>query len=159
MGRGGTVHGPGARRQKKGTRQQYGSLPPYHEAMDAERAYLFRHALLRDAAYQLQLPGDRARLHAVAFEAIEELAGGGLIKPGATTSGPSPFTGRSGTAASKGRTAATMPRCCSGLARSRRRAANGKRALKSCAPSGNRGSSSAKFPRCAARAGRREFPT
>lgn len=30
--------------------------------MHAELAYLFRHALLRDAAYQLQLPGDRARL-------------------------------------------------------------------------------------------------
>ncbi len=26
----------------------------------AETAYLFRHALLRDAAYQLQMPGDRA---------------------------------------------------------------------------------------------------
>ncbi len=43
---------------------------------DAERAYFFRHALLRDAAYQLQLPGDRAWLHALALHAVEELAGG-----------------------------------------------------------------------------------
>ncbi|MCC6738955.1 MAG: hypothetical protein IT452_07900 [Planctomycetia bacterium] len=37
---------------------------------------MFRHAVLRDAAYQLQLPRDRARAHALAFEAIEELCGG-----------------------------------------------------------------------------------
>ncbi|KAF0240274.1 MAG: hypothetical protein FD180_4996, partial [Planctomycetota bacterium] len=49
--------------------------------MFAERAYLFRHALLRDAAYQLQLPGDRARLHGLAFEAIEALAGGRPPEP------------------------------------------------------------------------------
>lgn len=47
----------------------------------AETAYLFRHALLRDAAYQLQLPGDRARLHALAFHAIEALAGGRPQEP------------------------------------------------------------------------------
>ncbi|KAF0247056.1 MAG: hypothetical protein FD180_173, partial [Planctomycetota bacterium] len=41
--------------------------------MIAETAYLFRHALLRDAAYQLQLPGDRARLHGIALRAIEAL--------------------------------------------------------------------------------------
>ncbi len=40
--------------------------------MDAETAYLFRHALLRDAAYQLQLPGERARLHALALASIEQ---------------------------------------------------------------------------------------
>ena len=39
----------------------------------AESAYLFRHALLREAAYQLQLPTDRARLHALALAR----AGGG----------------------------------------------------------------------------------
>ena len=50
-------------------------------SMRAEMAYLFRHALLRDAAYQLQLPGDRARLHALAFAAIEELAGGRAPEP------------------------------------------------------------------------------
>ena len=44
--------------------------------VNAEAAYLFRHALLRDAAYQLQLPGERARLHALAFSLIEQLAGG-----------------------------------------------------------------------------------
>jgi hypothetical protein len=42
----------------------------------AEAAYLFRHALLRQAAYQLQLPGDRQRLHALAFDVIENACGG-----------------------------------------------------------------------------------
>lgn len=42
--------------------------------MDAETAYCFRHAVLRDAAYQLQLPGDRARLHAMALEIMESAA-------------------------------------------------------------------------------------
>ena len=48
---------------------------------NAETVYLFRHALLRDAAYQLQLPGDRARLHRFAFELIEALAGGRPPEP------------------------------------------------------------------------------
>ena len=38
--------------------------------MSAEVDYLFRHAVLRDAAYQLQLPIERARLHAAAFAAL-----------------------------------------------------------------------------------------
>lgn len=38
--------------------------------MDAETAYLFRHALLRDAAYQLQLPVARASLHALACDIL-----------------------------------------------------------------------------------------
>jgi hypothetical protein len=37
----------------------------------AERAYMFRHALLRDASYQLHMPRDRERLHYLALEAIE----------------------------------------------------------------------------------------
>lgn len=41
--------------------------------MIAEQAYLFRHALLRDAAYQLQLPADRARLHGLAAALLEDL--------------------------------------------------------------------------------------
>jgi tetratricopeptide (TPR) repeat protein len=41
--------------------------------VNAESAYLFRHALLRDAAYQLQLPSDRAKLHALAFELLDRL--------------------------------------------------------------------------------------
>src|SRR5437868_1708496 len=44
--------------------------------MNAEAAYMFRHAVLREAAYQLQMPADRARLHAAAFGVLEELAGG-----------------------------------------------------------------------------------
>jgi len=47
----------------------------------AETVYLFRHALLRDAAYQLQLPGDRARLHGLAFAVIEALCGGRAPEP------------------------------------------------------------------------------
>jgi tetratricopeptide (TPR) repeat protein len=47
----------------------------------AEEAYLFRHALLRDAAYQLQLPGDRAALHALALGIIEEIHGGRAPEP------------------------------------------------------------------------------
>ncbi|MCA8915130.1 MAG: tetratricopeptide repeat protein, partial [Planctomycetes bacterium] len=41
--------------------------------MYAELAYLFRHALMRDAAYELHLPEERARLHALAHDAIEQL--------------------------------------------------------------------------------------
>lgn len=40
--------------------------------MSAEVDYLFRHAVLRDAAYQLQLPIERARLHAAAFAALAD---------------------------------------------------------------------------------------
>jgi hypothetical protein len=47
----------------------------------AEDACLFRHALLRDAAYQLHLPGDRARLHALALDLIEALYGGRAPEP------------------------------------------------------------------------------
>ena len=39
--------------------------------MDAEAAYLFRHALVREAAYELQLPTDRACLHAFAVRILE----------------------------------------------------------------------------------------
>jgi tetratricopeptide (TPR) repeat protein len=39
----------------------------------AEIAYLFRHALLREAAYQLQMPADRARLHALSLEIMESV--------------------------------------------------------------------------------------
>jgi tetratricopeptide (TPR) repeat protein len=49
--------------------------------MHAERAYLFRHALMRDAAYQLQMPVDRARLHGLALEAIQDLYGGAPPHP------------------------------------------------------------------------------
>jgi len=40
-----------------------GAMPA---ANSAEQAYVFRHAVLREAAYQLQPPQDRARLHAKA---------------------------------------------------------------------------------------------
>jgi hypothetical protein len=49
--------------------------------VNKETAYLFRHALLRDAAYQLHLPGDRARLHGLALALIEAMCGGPPLKP------------------------------------------------------------------------------
>jgi len=39
--------------------------------MHAEQVYLFRHALLRDAAHELMLPGYRAALHLLAAEVME----------------------------------------------------------------------------------------
>ncbi|MBZ0135496.1 MAG: hypothetical protein K8I27_03855 [Planctomycetes bacterium] len=50
-------------------------------AISAETAYLFRHALLRDAAYEMQLPSDRAKLHELAFYLIEEAFGGRAPEP------------------------------------------------------------------------------
>jgi len=44
-------------------------MPP----ISGEIAYLFRHALLREGAYQLQLPGERARLHVLALQILESL--------------------------------------------------------------------------------------
>lgn len=44
--------------------------------MNPEQTYLFRHALVRDAAYELQPPTDRARLHALALQLIEDICGG-----------------------------------------------------------------------------------
>lgn len=41
--------------------------------MDAEQAYLFRHALVRDAAYGLHLPGERAVLHRLVVEITESV--------------------------------------------------------------------------------------
>lgn len=41
--------------------------------MDAEHAYLFRHAVLRDAAYGLQPPSARADLHKLALAILEHL--------------------------------------------------------------------------------------
>lgn len=55
--------------------------------MHAEQAYLFRHALVRDAAYELQPPTDRARLHALALELLELLHGGPAHDPGPPTLG------------------------------------------------------------------------
>jgi tetratricopeptide (TPR) repeat protein len=49
--------------------------------MDAENAYLFRHALLRDAAYSLQVPSERAVLHELALELIEQVLGGRAPTP------------------------------------------------------------------------------
>lgn len=44
--------------------------------MNAEAAYLFSHALMRDAAYQLMLPSVRGVLHARAAQVLERLHGG-----------------------------------------------------------------------------------
>ncbi|MCC7510456.1 MAG: tetratricopeptide repeat protein [Planctomycetes bacterium] len=48
---------------------------------DAETAYLFRHALVQHAAYEMQLPSDRARLHELAFHLIEQVLGGRAPEP------------------------------------------------------------------------------
>lgn len=49
--------------------------------MPAEIAYFFRLPLLRDAAYQLQVPSDRARLHRLALEITETMFGGRPPEP------------------------------------------------------------------------------
>lgn len=46
--------------------------------MNAELAYLFRHAVLREVAYSLWLPTDRARLHEFAMSIIENTPGADL---------------------------------------------------------------------------------
>lgn len=43
------------------------------EMLSAEQAYLFRHAAVREAAYQLQLPAERALLHELALELMQSL--------------------------------------------------------------------------------------
>lgn len=43
--------------------------------VSAETAYLFRHALMRDAAYELQPPGERARLHGLTVAVVEAMFG------------------------------------------------------------------------------------
>jgi predicted ATPase len=53
-----------------------GELVEYAQAMpSANDVYLFRHALTRDAAYQLMPPSARARLHAHAAAELETLVG------------------------------------------------------------------------------------
>ena len=42
----------------------------------AETAYLFRHTMLRDTAYELQLPTVRARLHTIVLQIFERMYGG-----------------------------------------------------------------------------------
>lgn len=41
--------------------------------LNAETAYLFRHGLLRDAAYSLQLPGNRGELHVLVADILESI--------------------------------------------------------------------------------------
>lgn len=61
--------------------------------MHAEQAYLFRHALLRDAAYELQLPRHRARLHGLALTLLEDALDSPRRKDGTDswTSAPLPI--------------------------------------------------------------------
>ncbi|MCA8945583.1 MAG: hypothetical protein KDB29_05110 [Planctomycetes bacterium] len=49
--------------------------------MFAETAYLFRHGLLRDAAYELQPPNERGRLHQVALQIMESLFSAADLEP------------------------------------------------------------------------------
>lgn len=50
--------------------------------VSAESAYLFRHAVVRDAAYELQLPSERAVLHGLALDILEALPGLNLTAVG-----------------------------------------------------------------------------
>ncbi|MCL4731033.1 MAG: tetratricopeptide repeat protein [Planctomycetes bacterium] len=43
----------------------------------AEQIYMFRHALMRDAAYLMQPPAERARLHALLLEVTQRVLGDG----------------------------------------------------------------------------------
>lgn len=58
-------------------RRQYHPRAPrwqhYNAGMFAETAYLFRHALLRDAAYDLHVPSEKKRLHGAALEILEQV--------------------------------------------------------------------------------------
>jgi tetratricopeptide (TPR) repeat protein len=49
--------------------------------LTAEQAYLFRHAAVRDVAYSLQPPSERARLQGIAVKAIEDLFPGEALAP------------------------------------------------------------------------------
>ncbi|MEK7468919.1 MAG: tetratricopeptide repeat protein [Planctomycetota bacterium] len=51
-----------------------------HSLLPGEAQYLFRHALLRDAAYSLLPKKDRARLHAVAADRLLARSGGRAIR-------------------------------------------------------------------------------
>ncbi|MCB9144027.1 MAG: tetratricopeptide repeat protein [Anaerolineales bacterium] len=67
-------------------KDQMEKLPRYvHEAENAdiwasieEINYIFRHAMLRDAAYSMQLKTQRRKLHALAFESMLEIYKGDL---------------------------------------------------------------------------------
>ena len=50
-------------------------------AIPAEFGYLFRQPLLRDAAYQLQVPSDRARLHRLSMDILETIFDGPPPEP------------------------------------------------------------------------------
>jgi len=50
-------------------------------SLSAEIAYLFRHAMLREAAYQLQPPAERSALHALALNVIEEFVPAAHLPP------------------------------------------------------------------------------
>lgn len=58
----------------------------------AEIAYLFRHALLRDAAYDLQPPATRAHLHGLAVQLLEQFHGGRAPMPDLTPPAAHSFT-------------------------------------------------------------------
>lgn len=45
----------------------------------AEQAYIFRHAVVRDAAYNLHLPSERSELHRLVIACIGTAVGDGAI--------------------------------------------------------------------------------
>lgn len=60
--------------------------------MHAETAYVFRHALVQSAAYELQTPTQREQLHYLAFQLLEQVFGGRAPEPPPLSdSGKKPF--------------------------------------------------------------------
>ena len=62
-------HSAAARNQESATACAHSVR--YNRSMHAELAYLFRHAVLRDAAYLLLVPQDRAALHWLAVSVLQ----------------------------------------------------------------------------------------
>jgi tetratricopeptide (TPR) repeat protein len=58
--------------------------------VSGELAYVFRHAMVREGAYQLQLPSARAKLHALALVLVEEAFGGRAPEPPPLEAAPPP---------------------------------------------------------------------
>ena len=84
---------------------------------DASDAYVFRHALLREAIYTELLPGERSRLHARYAKLFAEHGGGERRRPSSPTTRSPRTTCRSRWPPPCGRRARPItgrrpPRCC-----------------------------------------------
>ena len=72
-------------------------------AVNSKHAFLFRRLLHRKAAWHVQFPGDRGKVHAPAISALEAFAGG---RP------PAALLREIGESAELGRRSATMRAAC-----------------------------------------------